>query len=275
MRRAGSRPTGREWPNSALIAGSWPKAATPPTEADRMRLVPDHGFKINHAAIRQMTQEIEREFAKNPVRVPIELEDAETVSHSQPEQDELALLRALNNAGSLTISSKVDPSDLGLDLPDERVEAAAELALADRYITMPTFGGQVHLTQLGRQRAQRTAVARPSTIVHNNFSGATITGSNIATGNHSSQTVSTATVDVELLRTFRSEALALIDSVALGADELEHFEADLEVIDAQLVDPTVKRKGLKRALLNIEQIAINAAGGAAGSGLAVLISQLV
>jgi len=31
-----------------------------------------NGFKINKSAIRKMTQEIEREFAKNPVRVPLE-----------------------------------------------------------------------------------------------------------------------------------------------------------------------------------------------------------
>lgn len=31
-----------------------------------------NGFKINKQAIRKMTQEIEREFAKNPVRIPLE-----------------------------------------------------------------------------------------------------------------------------------------------------------------------------------------------------------
>ena len=31
-----------------------------------------NGFKINKSAIRRMTQEIEKEFAKNPVRVPLE-----------------------------------------------------------------------------------------------------------------------------------------------------------------------------------------------------------
>ncbi|MGA5537350.1 hypothetical protein [Mycolicibacterium nivoides] len=32
------------------------------------------GFKINKQGIRQMTREIEREFAKNPVRVPLEVD---------------------------------------------------------------------------------------------------------------------------------------------------------------------------------------------------------
>lgn len=34
------------------------------------------GFKINKQGIRQMTREIEREFARNPIRVPIETEFA-------------------------------------------------------------------------------------------------------------------------------------------------------------------------------------------------------
>ncbi|MBF6541221.1 hypothetical protein IU418_28905, partial [Nocardia farcinica] len=32
------------------------------------------GFKINRRGIQQMSREIQREFAKNPVRVPIEME---------------------------------------------------------------------------------------------------------------------------------------------------------------------------------------------------------
>lgn len=218
----------------------------------------------------------EREFAKNPIRVPIEVEDTENVVYNQPEQDELVLLKALHAAGAVGISSTVKPSDVDLDLPEERVDAAIDLALADRLIKMPTFGGDVHLTQLGRQRVQRATVApRSPTVVHNDFSGATITGSNIATGDHSAQTLSAASVDIELLRKFRTEALALIDRDALGADELDDLDADLEVIDAQLAEPTVKKKGLKRALQSIEQIAINAAGGAAGTGLAALVSQLM
>ncbi len=241
-----------------------------------MRSVPNGGFKTNHAAIRQMTREIEREFAKNPIRVPIEVEDIENVAYNQPEQDELALLRALHDAGAVGISSTVRPSDLPLDLSDARVEAAVELALADSHIKMPNYGGEVHLTQVGRQRVQRATTApRSSTIVHNDFSGATISGSNIATGSHSAQTVSAVSVDIELLRTFRSQALALIDRDAVGADELDDLDADLEVIDAQLADPTVRKKGLQRALRSIEQIAISAAGGTAASGLAALISHLV
>lgn len=234
------------------------------------------GFTINQAGIRQMARDLEREFAKYPIRVPIEVEDAEDVVFNQPEQDEFALLRALHNAGAVSSSSAVSPSDLGLDLPDARVDVAIELALDDRLIKMPTFAGEIHLTQSGRQRVQRAiAPPRSPSFVHNDFSGATITGSNIATGDHSAQTVSVGSVDVELLRQFLSEALALIDRDALSADQLDDLDADLEVIEAQLADPTVKKRGLKRALQSIEQIAINAAGGAAGSGLATLISQLV
>lgn len=179
-------------------------------------------------------------------------------------------------AGAAGPSSTVSPSDLGLELPGTRIAAAVELALDDRFIKMPTFAGEIHLTQLGRQRVQRTMTPpRSSSIVHNDFSGATITGSNIVTGDLSAQTVSVGAIDVELLRKFRSEALALIDRDALSADQLDDLDADLEVIEAQLTDPTVKKKGLKRALQSLEQIAINAAGGAAGSGLASLISQMV
>lgn len=32
------------------------------------------GFKINHQAIRQMTRDIEREFARHPVRIPVEMD---------------------------------------------------------------------------------------------------------------------------------------------------------------------------------------------------------
>lgn len=35
-----------------------------------------NGFKINKQAIRKMSREIEREFAKNPVRVPLEADDS-------------------------------------------------------------------------------------------------------------------------------------------------------------------------------------------------------
>ena len=34
------------------------------------------GFKINKQAIRKMTREIEREFAKNPVRIPLQVDDS-------------------------------------------------------------------------------------------------------------------------------------------------------------------------------------------------------
>lgn len=238
--------------------------------------MPDRGFKINHAAIRQMSREIEQEFAKHPIRVPIEVEGAEAVTYNQPEQDELALLTALHRSGAVGLSSTVHPSELALDLSAERIEAAIELALADRYIKMPTFAGKVHLTQSGRTRTQRaSAPARSSSVVHNDFSGATITGSNIATGDNSTQSNSTVAVDVALLRQIRGEALALIDRDVLGVDVLDDLDADLEVIDAQLADPTVRKKGLKRALQSLEQIAINAAGGAGGTGLAALISQLL
>ncbi len=238
--------------------------------------MPSRGFKINHDAIRQMSRELEREFAKNPIRVPIEVEDAENVVYNQPEQDELVLLKALYTAGAVGITSTVMPSDLDLDLSEERVEAAVALALADQLIEIPTFSGEIHLTQLGRRRVQRaTAVPRSPSVIHNDFSGATITGSNIATGDHSAQALSAMSVDIDLLRRFRAEALALIDRDALGADELDDLDADLEVIDAQLAEPSVKKKGLKRALQSIEQIAVNTVGGAAGTGLAAMVSQLV
>lgn len=111
-------------------------------------------------------------------------------------------------------------------------------------------------------------------MVHNDFTGATFNGSNIATGPHSSQTVSVA-VDVELLRKFRDMALGLIDQSALAASDLENLEADLEVLDDQITDPSVKKKGLKRALQGIEQIAIEAAGSAAGTGITALLAQLL
>lgn len=49
-----------------------------PTDKNQEDTMP-RGFSINHRAIAAMSREIERSFARNPVRIPVELDDSGTV----------------------------------------------------------------------------------------------------------------------------------------------------------------------------------------------------
>ncbi|MGB3675048.1 MAG: hypothetical protein WA988_11445 [Candidatus Nanopelagicales bacterium] len=232
------------------------------------------GFEINRDAVRRMAHSIESEFAKHPVTVPVVAGDPAEMTSSRPEQDELALLDGLRGVGALDMTSAVDPTDANIGLPPKRLQAAVNLARSDGYINSASYGGDVYITPQGRHRSQRAATVQgPSTMVNNDFSGATFTASNIATGDGSTQTIDSP-LNMEALRQFRYDALTTIDRCAVDPDALEDLDADLELLDAQLDNPTTLKKGLRRALMNIEQFAVNSTAGAAGAGLATLIAQI-
>lgn len=233
------------------------------------------GFKINHAAIRQMAAEIQAGFDRHAITVPITGRMGGALEVSEVELWESLLVQALYRRGAVGVNSAVPPTELDVDLTSVQVEQALQLARDDGLIESASLAGDVHLTALGRSAARAPASASlPANLVHNDFSGATFTGSNVSTASHASQTVNGHAVDVVAL----AELVRLIDEVvdrsALNAEQIEELEADLEVFEMQENEPSVRRKGLKRALHSVEQLAIASVGGAAATGITQLVSTL-
>ena len=129
-------------------------------------------FKINHAAIERMMGEIQSSFDRQTITVPITGRTGGVLAANDVEQWESLLVHALYQKGAVGIASAVVPSELVLDLTDEQLKQAVQLALDDRLIEGVSLAGDVHLTAQGRAAVRRPNVgSSPTSLVHNDFSG--------------------------------------------------------------------------------------------------------
>lgn len=233
------------------------------------------GFKINHAAIRQMMGEIQSSFDRQTITVPITGRTGGVLRANDVELWESLLVHALYQKRAFAITSSILPSELALDLTDEQLKQAVQLARDDRLIEGTSLAGDVYLTAQGRAAARRPDLGSlPTSVVHNDFSGATFTGSNVSTGSHSTQTVNAAAVDAGALAELLLQIDQLIDRSQLDAEQIEELDADIELLELQKNEPLVRRRGLRRALRNVEQLAIASVGGAAATGITQLVGSL-
>ena len=229
-------------------------------------------FRSRERVKTRCTSQLNRELANHPIGVPVAADDdSRSEVTGTPDDDALILAGLMYDAGAVSEMREVDPSVLAHGFDVQRLDLALDVLRVDGKTAHGTYTSALHLTPVGRasvvaaRTAEETSVRSHS--VTNDFSGATITGSNVATGGTVTQHGSIEqAIDVEALRTLLDLANEL-DTAQLTTDEMDDFTADLEVLKAQLDDPSTVRNGLRRAVGTVRAVAISTAGSAAAIGL--------
>lgn len=230
------------------------------------------GFKINRQGLRQIERDLQREFNKMNVGIPISAELGPPVnSPRRAGQDQP--LRAMYELDAFDELSGQDLSVIadraGLD--HQRVLTLLQHSIQDRLVESSGYAAGGHLSVQGRQYVERldqTATPPPPPAPTVNFNGP-IHNSQIATGPNAYQSMTNA-IDSQTLAELVDAAREL-DIAQLDPDEQEDFETDLELLAAQLDSPT-QINGYRRALRTVRHVGIKVGINASGATIGGLVT---
>lgn len=226
------------------------------------------GFEIDKAAVRRLSKELQHELNKNPVQIPVR---ANAPVLGTPEHRMHLVAQALYDAGAVDENSAVFLKDLDLNLEATMLAQARQLLSDENLIDSASLAGDTFLTSLGR-RFVTDPVAGPR-VVHNDFSQSTFIHSPVTAAGSIMAASQIPTEAVDLLQQVLS-VITQFDTSHLTDDQQDEFDADLSLLEQQANDPSVRRKGLRRAVGTVRDVVVSASGSAAGDQLLQLLRRL-
>lgn len=234
---------------------------------------------INKRNIAKMAEDIQSEFAKHPVQIPIDAaipQRPRTILPIRHDQDRY--LTAIYEADAFSVLKEANADEIGfaLGLSEEKLQQIILLVIEDGHADQGGYSGGIHLTSSGRRHIEQLmtqpATASPPTV--NNFN-APISNSQIATGPNSIQHQTIANnLNIDDLR----QVLDLAGEIGvnkLSTPERIEFTENLQLIRQQLETPDSRVPGITQALRSLQAIAVNASGSAVGGGLVAIITGLL